>query len=194
MDRREALKSVAVLFGSAISSSTLDMLFNSAMLPEHEKNAVSFSADQEKILAELANIIIPDSPTVPGAKAAGLGTFIPMMIRDCYSVKSQEAFAKGLKDLEARSIKDFNKDILSLSLKEREKLVADLRLDTIERQKEDKKVKKNGPYFFVLLRDLTILGYFASEIGCTQAREYLPVPGKYDGSYPLSPEQRSWAS
>ncbi|SMC86187.1 gluconate 2-dehydrogenase subunit 3 family protein [Pedobacter africanus] len=194
MNRREALKNTAVWLGTAISATTFGVLFESFTLPENEKNTVSFSAGQEQVLAELAEIIIPTTKDIPGAKAAGLGSFIPMMVTDCFPAKTQEAFAEGLKAMEATALKDFNKDFLSLSSQEREQLVNKLRLDTIAQQKADKAAKKNVPYFFVIARDLTVLGYFASEIGCTQAREYLAIPGRYDGATDLKPGQKSWAS
>ncbi|WEK17503.1 MAG: gluconate 2-dehydrogenase subunit 3 family protein [Candidatus Pedobacter colombiensis] len=195
MNRREALKNTAVLLGTAISATTFGVLFESFTLPENEKNSISFSADQEKVLAEFADIIIPPTKDAGGAKAAGLGSFIPMMITDCYPAKMQEAFAEGLKEMEAKSLKDFNKDFLSLTVKEREKLVGDLRTETIEKLKADKAAKRTGvTYFFVLARDLTILGYYASEIGCTQSREYIAIPGRYDGAADLKPGQKSWAS
>lgn len=182
------------MLGTAISATTFGVLFESFTLPENEKNSVSFSADQEKILAEFADIIIPPSKDAGGAKAAGVGSFIPMMIADCYPVKMQQAFAAGLKNMEAKSLKDFNKDFLSLTVTEREQLVSNMRTETIEQQKADKAEKRSNTYFFVLARDLTILGYFASEIGCTQAREYIAIPGRYDGATDLKPGQKSWAS
>jgi hypothetical protein len=45
----------------------------------------------------------------------------------------------------------------------------------------------------LISRDLTLLGYFSSEIGCTIAREYLPIPGKYDGNADYTPGQKAWA-
>lgn len=194
MNRREALKSTAIWLGTAISASTFGVLFESFTLPEKEKNTISFSADEEKILAELADIIIPGTKDAAGAKAAGLGSFIPMMVKDCFPAKTQQVFAEGLKDLEDRSMKDFNKSFLLLGVKEREELVGKLRTHTITQQKADKAAKKNVPYFFVIVRDLTILGYYASEIGCTQAREYIAIPGRYDGATTLKPGQKSWAT
>ena len=46
MDRRRALKNVAILLGTAISSSTISVLFESFTLPENEKNQVSFSSQR----------------------------------------------------------------------------------------------------------------------------------------------------
>jgi len=194
MNRREALKNTAVLLGTTISATTFGVLFESFTLPENEKNSVSFSADQEQVLAEFADIIIPPTKDVGGAKAAGVGSFIPMMITDCYPANMQKAFLEGLKDMEAKSLKDFNKDFLSLTVKEREQLVGSMRTETIEKQKADRAAKRSATHFFVLARDLTILGYFNSEIGCTQAREYIAIPGRYDGATELKPGQKSWAS
>ncbi|MFE3871675.1 gluconate 2-dehydrogenase subunit 3 family protein [Flavobacterium sp. ZS1P70] len=186
MNRREALKNVAFLMGSAISVTSMGVLFESFTLPEIEKNHVSFSAKDEELLAEFADIIIPTTASSPGAKAAGLGTFIPMMIRDCYPAKMQEIFASGMKDMQAKCLKNFNKDFLAMSIEERQKIMTDLKNETIANDK--------APSFFLIARDLTILGYFSSEIGCTQAREYLPVPGRYDGSAEYKPGQKAWAT
>lgn len=194
MQRREALRSVAFLLGGAISATSMGVLFESFTLPESEKNHVFFTADQERILAEFADIIIPTTKSSAGAKAAGLGKFIPMMLRDCYPATMQRAFADGLKDMEAKSLRDFNKEFLALTVAERTKLVGDLRTDTIAQKKTDKANKKKDDYFFIIARDLTLLGYFSSEIGCTQAREYIAIPGKYDGAFPLKPGQKSWAT
>lgn len=43
---------------------------------------------------------------------------------------------------------------------------------------------EDGPHFFMLMKQLTMLGYFTSEIGMKQAQRYQPVPGKFDGDYP----------
>ncbi len=186
MNRREALKSVAYLMGSAISATTMGVLFENFTLPEKEKNKVSFSATDEEVLAEFADTIIPTTASSPGAKAAGLGAFIPMMIRDCYPAKMQEIFASGMKDMQAKCLKDFNKDFITMTIQERQKLMGALRDEAIATNK--------APSFFLIARDLTILGYFSSEIGCTQAREYLPVPGRYDGNADYTPGQKAWAT
>lgn len=186
MDRRKALKNVAFLLGTAISSSTIGVLFENFGTYEGEKNQVSFSAKEEEILAEFADIIIPTTKSSLGAKAAGVGNFIPMMVRDCYPANLQLLFASGMKEMLSKCQKDFNKDFLSLSGEERHKLMTDLTAETIASGKK--------PSFFMIARDLTLLGYFSSEIGCTQAREYLPIPGSYDGNVDYKPGQKAWAT
>ena len=186
MNRREALKSVAFLMGSAISATTMGVLFENFVLPEKDKNFVAFSATDEQILSEFAETIIPTTASSAGAKAAGIGAFIPIIIRDCYPANLQELFANGLKEMQYKCSKEFNKDFLSISNDERNQLMSSLRDDAIATNK--------APSFFLIARDLTILGYYTSEIGCTQAREYLPVPGRYDGEAPYTKGQKAWAT
>jgi len=194
MHRREALKNVAFLLGGAISASTMGVLFESFTLPENEKNFVSFAPQDEKIFAEFADIIIPTTKSSAGAKAAGLGKFIPMMIKDCYPAKMQTSFAKGFRELQDKSMKDFGKNYMSLTAAERTKIMVDLRLMSIAQKETKAPENEDLVYFFITARDLTLLGYYSSEIGCTKAREYVLVPGRYDGNTKLKPGQKSWAT
>ena len=59
-----------------------------------------------------------------------------------------------------------------------------------------KDAEKNAPLtpFFTLVKELTILGYFSSEIGCTQALEYVKIPGRYEGVVKLKDGQKAWAT
>jgi len=194
MHRREALKNVAFLLGGAISASTMGVLFESFTLPENEKNFVSYSVQDEKIFAEFADIIVPTTKSSGGAKAAGLGKFIPMMMQDCYPAAMQSSFAKGFKELQDKSMKDFRKSYAALTVAERTKLMVDLRAMSLAQKETKSEENKDLVYFFTTARDLTLLGYYSSEIGCTKAREYVLIPGRYDGNAPLKPGQKSWAT
>ena len=219
MDRREAVKSVAFLIGGALSATTIATLFDSCNEPG--KNGENlFTADHQKLVAELADIIIPTTAKSPGAKAANVGPFITMMIKDCYPEDAQNAFVKGLDDLEKNAKKEFNKSFIEISVKQREQLVAKLREDTLasikdEKTKNEQAAKleqdskgakpekeqagnpmavkekpKTAPQFFAIARDLTILGFFTSEVGATQAYEFVEIPGRYDGDLKIKPGQR----
>nr|WP_276899761.1 gluconate 2-dehydrogenase subunit 3 family protein [Pedobacter kyonggii] len=194
MHRREALKNVAFLLGGAISASTMGVLFESFTLPENEKNFVLYSLEDEKIFAEFADIIVPTTKSSAGAKAAGLGKFIPMMMKDCYPATMQTSFGQGFKDLQAKSMKDFGKSYITLTPADRKKLMIDLRAIALAQKASKSEENKDLAYFFITARDLTLLGYYSSEIGCTKAREYVLIPGRYDGNVPLKPGQKSWAT
>jgi hypothetical protein len=213
MDRRDAVKSVAFLLGGALSATTIGVFLEGCNSNNSDtKGSNLFSAEQDQLITELADTIIPTTKT-PGAKAAGVGPFISMMVKDCYPKEAQEVFVKGLEDLEARSKKEFNNSFLKISVKQREQLVGKLRDETVAAQKAENEQNaakepakqelkvplaagdryKGTSYFFAIARDLTLLGYFTSEVGATQALEYVDIPGRYDGCVDMKPGQRVYS-
>jgi hypothetical protein len=188
MNRREALSRVGVLLGGSIigaefflsgcksgGSINTDNLF--------EKNTLAF-------LNEVGETILPQTAT-PGAKAADVGSFMAVMVRDCYTDKEQEAFKKGLLTLDDTCKKQHNKTFMQADSKQRTELLKQLDKEQAAYNKSKKKEEPN--HYFTMIKQLTLLGYFTSEVGCTQAMRYLPVPGKYVGDYPYKKGDKAWA-
>jgi hypothetical protein len=78
-------------------------------------------------------------------------------------------------------------------IKPEQRLALLVKLDN--EQKQYMKTWKEGqpkPYFR-LMKELTLLGYFTSEIGCTQARRYIETPGKYEACIPYKKGDKAWA-
>jgi hypothetical protein len=48
-------------------------------------------------------------------------------------------------------------------------------------------------HYFRMMKELALLGYFTSEIGCTQAQRYVESPGRFDPCVPYAPGERAWA-
>lgn len=53
---------------------------------------------------------------------------------------------------------------------------------------------KPPAHFFRMMKELALLGYFTSEIGCTVAQRYVETPGRYDPCLPYTPGERAWAA
>ncbi|MGQ0562488.1 MAG: gluconate 2-dehydrogenase subunit 3 family protein [Gemmatimonadota bacterium] len=49
-------------------------------------------------------------------------------------------------------------------------------------------------HYFRMMKELALLGYFTSEIGCTQAQRYAETPGRFDPCVPYQPGEKSWAA
>lgn len=201
MNRREALKNVAFLTGSAFSVTTLGAVFQGCQ-SQSSKEAIPpgkegslFNKEHEITIAEIADVIIPDTKT-PGAKVAGVGPFIVMMINDCYPDDIQKIFIKGINDVQERSISDYDKPFTKISSIERKTLLNSIEKEAENEQKNNTSGagKRDSPHFFTLIRELTFLGYFTSEIGATRALNYIEVPGRYDGCVPLKEGQKAWAT
>jgi hypothetical protein len=48
-------------------------------------------------------------------------------------------------------------------------------------------------HYFRMMKELALLGYFTSEIGCTQAQRYVESPGRFDPCVPYPPGEKAWA-
>ena len=194
MNRREAVRRAAFLLGGAITFNSLGA-FAEGVMPVIGQNfdAKSLNA-QEDLVVEIADTIIPDKKDVPGAKAAGLGPFIVMMIQDCYTSDMQEHFAKGLKKIEEVSQSQFNKSFKSLTLKERESIFKMFKAEAQKKNIASQSSAIAPPHFFQLMCELTYLGYYTSEIGATKALRYVHIPGRYESCIALEPGQKAWAT
>jgi hypothetical protein len=49
------------------------------------------------------------------------------------------------------------------------------------------------PHFIRLMKELTLLGYYTSEVGATEELKYIAVPGRWDACVPFSEVGRAWA-
>ncbi len=205
MKRRDAIGRAALIMGGALSAPTMLAFLQGCKSSGEAGTAMSFpfTAERKNLIAEIAEIIIPKTDT-PGAKEAKVGEFIELMLKDCYESSDQASFSKGLEALEKA---DFLKATPEEQVKILTKMESDGKDETakaVEEKKKytqagekniesDKEYKEPGVPFFKLMKELTLLGYFTSEEGATQALEYVAVPGRYDGCIDYKPGQKAWA-
>ena len=182
MERRKALKFTTALLGVSIVGGEAFLLGCKA------KNEVTglFSSDDVLFLDEVGETILPESDRSPGAKAAQVGEFMKTMITDCYTEAEQKIFIKGIETIDQLSERQFGGDFTSLSPMQRHDLLSEL-------DNQAKAFSTNGDiHFFSMMKQLTILGFFTSEIGVTQALRYNPIPGDYDGCAEYKPGDSAW--
>lgn len=187
MNRREAIERVALLMGGTVIGG---QLFISGCKPASKKINALFNSDQVAFLNEVGETILPTTKT-PGAKAADVGGFMAVMVMDCYTPEDQKIFMAGLPKIDQESNKMFSKKFLDCDTKQRTTLLT--ALDKAQKQ-ESKQPKPGKQYqYFSMIKQMTLLGYFTSEIGCTQALRYVPVPGHFDGNLPYKKGDKAWA-
>lgn len=183
MDRREMLQRTAVLFGGTLLGA--DSIFAKNIDWDAIENAPEskgiglFSKSQVKLLNEIADTIIPETDT-PGAKAAKVGQFIATFVSDCYEPADQQRFMEGLTSLQAASEKANGKSFQKSSPAQRTALLNALDKEQREFHKGKRPAPGQPAHYFRTLKDLTLWGYFSSEIGATQALRYVEIPGRYE--------------
>ena len=101
MNRRDALARVALLMGGAVIGGDYFLTGCSPASSNKEagdtkdkaaaNNFKPLNPEQTAYLTEVADTILPATKT-PGAKAANVGSFMAVMVRDCYKPEDQKIF------------------------------------------------------------------------------------------------------
>ncbi len=199
MDRREAVKYISILLGGAVIGA--DAFLSGCKTKTG--STTDWTEEDVAYLNEIGETILPRTAT-PGAKDANVGQFMTAMINDCYVEADQKAFHEGMNKLNEASKKTFDNTFMNISAQQRHQLLVELDKEAKEYQKKvnefnnkenqkdreestkgKKYVKQHmSPHYFTMMKQLTLLGFFTSKEGMTQAVRYLPVPGRYEGCAP----------
>lgn len=189
MNRRDAVKNVAILMGGVMSASTVSVMLNSCSTGIKKGSGFQFSDDEKKMISQIAGLIIPRTGT-PGAIEAGVPDFIIMMMQDCYPDKDQQQFHNGLAAFDNLCKKEYKNYFLNLVPEKQQEAVAEL-----DKMVLNKKVsEKDDLTFYRKMKELTLLGFFTSEPGATQTLRYVQIPGHYDGCVPYKKGEKAWAT
>jgi len=200
INRREAILRVSAMLGGTALVGQAAMLAGCAQ-EEHDAAAAaepahaapvtgSFTAEDIAYLDEVADTILPETDT-PGAKAAGVGAFMALMVTDIYAPGDQQVFRNGMQTLDERCLEANGKDFRSATPSERLSL-----LEALDQEQYDHmQVRGDGEpaHWFRMMKELTLVGYFTSELGCTEALRYVETPGRFDPCAPLEAGDTVWA-
>jgi hypothetical protein len=134
------------------------------------------SGEQEKLLAELAETIIPKT-TSPGAKDVYAHQFAMKIMDDCASREDQQKFVKGLEAFEKFAEKKAGRSFLKATVQQRSGILEELENMKAEESEE--------AAFYRKMKGLTIRAYTSSRYYLTQVQVYELVPGRWHGCVPV---------
>ena len=187
MNRREAIKQVTAMLGGVVFVGSGDLLtaveHAHARVTASRKQIGSFTAQDVALLDEVADTILPETKT-PGAKAAKVGSFMAVMVTDTYDDQQQAIFRDGMRKLN---------DAGFMTKSPAERLAFLEQLDREQKGYMDTRAQGAPAHYFRLMKELTLFGYFTSEIGCSQAMRYRETPGRFDPCLPYTPGETTWA-
>ena len=177
MNRRDAVKTTGVLLSGLLITSTG---LTSCKRESRNIGVGVLDSDDQALIEEIADTLLPTTPSSPGAKAAGVGPVINLLLTDCREPDEQKRVVEGLKQFRSTVGDHF----ASMSQGNRENWLR--RIDGEARGAGEK-------HYFPLIRELSLQAYFSSEAGMTKALRYVMTPGKWVGCVPLQPGQPAWA-
>jgi len=177
MNRREAVKTTGVLLGGVLITS---VSLTACARETRRSGAPVLDPDDQALVEEIADTLLPTTPNSGGAKAAGVGPVINLLLTDCREPADQKRVVDGLKQFRSTVGDHF----ASMTQVNRENWL----------RRIDSEAKAAGnKHYLNLVRELSLQAYFSSEIGTTKALRYIMTPGKWVGCVPLQPGQPAWA-
>lgn len=190
MNRREAIQRTATLLGFAVSVPAMTAILNGCKAnPELNFTPVFLTPDQAQTIRAVVDVIIPKTDT-PGAVDAGVPGFIDLMLKEVYSKEDQDRFMAGLAEFE-KGAGQAGDSFTDMDPAARMSYLKSVHDPAVEAQKKGE--LKERP-FILMVKELTLLGFFTSEPGATQVLQYNPVPGAYHGCVPLAEVGKTWAT
>jgi hypothetical protein len=181
IDRREALRRAALVLGGVLSAPMVAGVLagcEARRAPANGWQPRALSADQAELVATIAEHILPETDT-PGARAVGVHRFIDALLAESYPAEERQRFLTGFAGLDDRGRRAHGRPFLACTAGDQLALLGDL--------------DRAADPFFRTLKELTLVGYYTSEIGATRELHHAPVPGRYDGCVPLAQIGRTWA-
>ena len=184
MNRREAIRATTAVLGTVLLTSNGFLVACTREQPAAAKSTGVLSADDQALIEEIADTLLPTTAASPGAKAAGAGAAINLLLTDVWEPEKAQRVVDGLKQFRQTSQTKGGGEFATLPAAKREALLRDV----------DAEAKSQGDaHYFNLVRDLALQAYFSSEIGMTKARRWIMIPGRFVGCMPLKPGQPAWA-
>lgn len=193
MNRRDAIARVGLMLGVTVVGAEAFLTGCSPKRSETATSWLDFTPDRIAFLDEVGETILPKTSASGGAKDAKIGEFMKAIVTDCYEEADQHAFMDGFAKIDAASNQKYNKDFMKLDDKQKLEL-----LSGIDQEAKDySKTRKEGDpqsHYFGLMKQLTLWGYFTSEVGSKEALRYNPLPGKYQGCIDYKKGDRAWSA
>ncbi|SDL48585.1 Gluconate 2-dehydrogenase subunit 3 [Catalinimonas alkaloidigena] len=175
MNRRSALQNLVLFAGGVMIFPACSRETKEGQPASIELTHLDVSADQEAMMAELVETLIPTTDTA-GGKAMGLHLFVLNMVDDCYESTHQEAFLQGMAQFDEMARNQTGESFAATTPEQRQKLVADL---------NGRKGDDVLTTFYSITKNETIKGYLNSELVMTKLRVYELVPGRYNPLFPI---------
>ena len=200
INRREAIRRVSAMLGGAAfigGSGLLTACSREPVAKGADSTAAAapvqtmFTADEVALLDEMAEAILPATAT-PGAKDAQCGPFIALMVQDCYTKEDQAIFRTGMTTLNEECQKAHGHPFMQSSPAERLALLT--AIDKEAKTYQDARTGDAPNHYFRMMKELTLLGFFTSEVGMNKALRYAETPGRFDPCVPYVKGEPIWAN
>ncbi len=183
INRRDAIKHVAYLMGGTLSApAMMGMLQGCAPDGEPGWTPTFFSEAQALTIQEMAETIMPATDTL-GAKDLGVPKFVEEMVATVYDDEARAQFMNGLAAFEKEISDKYSKSFDRLSAEEQ--LAVAKEKNSYMQDPANRPGEDEPKPFFMMIKELTLWGYFTTEYGATKVLQYQLIPAEFNGCMPI---------
>ena len=190
MHRRQALRLLASAATLPLLSREAFSLFQAAHEQLSEQRVLkTLDPHQNATVTTIAEAIIPQTST-PGAKAARVNEFIDLILTEWYDEEEKSTFLTGLADVDSRTRELYGQNFVECGEKQQVEILQALD-DEVAARTEDVRRRRNRPpekNFFFMIKQLTLVGYYTSQVGFEQELHGEIIPSRHAGCVPLEEE------
>lgn len=193
-DRRQFLQSAALLLGGALSTSCVSAVLGHDPNLSLTTNQSPLNANEHATMMTLVDLILPATDT-PGAIDVGVPGFVEFMLAEGYAESQVNIFADGLILLDTISNERHGKPFALADPSAQTAILSEI---------EAKELAAPGGAmaalfspgrdrpFFLLSKELSIVGYYTSEAVIKNQFTYSHAAGYFDPCSELSPGDKPW--
>lgn len=195
MERREVLKLLASAAAFPTLSSPAFSLFRGMHAQIAEMPGLkTLNPQQNATVTAIAEMIIPQTDT-PGAKAVKVNEFIDLILSEWYDADDTARFLSGLDDVDLRTQDLFGSKFTASTAEEQTQVLKQLDDEAVNGLKlynvpthtklDDVAIP---PSFFLMMKKLTLIGYYTSEAGFEEELHRTIIPPGHAGCAPVPEE------
>jgi hypothetical protein len=171
LDRR-AFVQLAATFGLTLS------------VPGLAAKSTAVTTDEWTLIGEVSELIIPTTDT-GGALAAGVPGFVKIMLADWFTEAERENFISGLHEFSAGALEKYGRKFGELTASQKDQYFGGL----LSKAEGGETVPRTP--FVVLMKRLTVFGYYTSELGAaTELRQQIAT-ARYEPAAVIKPGDRA---
>jgi len=196
MNRRDALRLFTA--GAVLPALTPELFaFYQQAQPGASYSLRTLNPHQNDTVVAMIDQIIPATDT-PGAKGARVNEFMDVILTEWANDEERRNFLNGLDGVDKQSNTLFGKDFSSASPVQQIVLLRSM--DEVAETARSQQKEQGPPLwepagrdtqmqgdFFTVFKNMTLHGYYTSEIGFSQELKLQIIPGAQHGCMPLGP-------
>jgi len=192
MNRRDALRIFTA--GAVLPALTPELLaFYQQAHPGGAYKLRTLNPHQNDTVVAMIDQIIPATDT-PGAKDARVNEFIDVILTEWATEEERHRFLDGLANVDKQSNELFGKDFAAASSSQQVTLLRSMDDAAAVIRTEMRRHASNTPPepdsqlkgdFFIVFKNITLHGYYTSEVAFTKELNLEIIPGAFHGCTPI---------